>query len=66
MKTACGVIKNQASNRQKKKKKAKKMWLLFTHSQEAFFNFSTSYSSLLLEAVLWKTYPPFSTPSISW
>lgn len=35
MKTACGVIKNQASNRQKKKKK--KMWLLFTHSQEAFF-----------------------------
>lgn len=36
MKTACGVIKNQASNRQKKKKK---MWLLFTHSQEAFFKF---------------------------
>lgn len=33
MKTACGVIKNQASNRQKKKKK---MWLLFTHSQESF------------------------------
>lgn len=30
MKTACGVIKNQASDRQKKK-----MWLLFTQSQKA-------------------------------